>query len=516
MTDLEKSRADTDTYIRDVVYPSGYHAVQNPLNLQLVAAINRYAINHGADRFNYCDLGCGNGVTLNLLADMYPDARFVGVDFNPAHIDEARRVAGKSGLENVEYHELSFDDLGNLDAGEHDFITCIGTYSWVSSAHRDAIDRYVARTLNNNGMFLVHYAAKPGKVQIDPLWHFIRVMTEQVKGDSVARARAGARMLRQLHSRNAAFFRLNPVAAHREQQISGQNVNYLSHEALTEWQALNHADVAASMNDKDLFFLGHAQPVENIHKFSVPRDFRADFDAITDARARETWLDYVVNRGLRWDIYSRGTEKNDQGCRDVLLGLLTSAVRIPKTIRLPDNHQYKINSDIAIAIVEQLQTGALSYRKVVEAERMSIYEDAGVIDTLDALIATHVVMPVREQQKKITMTTSSVKPATPLTELLLSSALEQGRGCFLPAPLTGHAVFYNILTLMMMHYACITGTDSDAGGFPEHAKQAGLNRVTGGETEKLTPDNLKTAYDHFRQNLLPRLVNIGVLACVDV
>ena len=51
-----------------------------------------------------CDLGCGEGVALNLMARAFPQSRFAGIDNHGAALETAGKEADKMGLSNVTYH----------------------------------------------------------------------------------------------------------------------------------------------------------------------------------------------------------------------------------------------------------------------------------------------------------------------------------------------------------------------------------------------------------------------------
>ena len=72
-----------------------------------------------------CDLGCGEGVALNLMAGAYPESRFTGIDMDPEVIAVARRAAKTAGLENVRFCCRDAATLGNGDEFESafDYIT---------------------------------------------------------------------------------------------------------------------------------------------------------------------------------------------------------------------------------------------------------------------------------------------------------------------------------------------------------------------------------------------------------
>ena len=186
---MTTGRTASDSYISDVVYDSSYNPYLNPLNLHYIALQAGLRQGRLAADFSFCDLGCGDGTTLNIIASMFPKARFYGVDFNRKHIAAAQRSAEIAGLENVTYHQLDFADINSTKFPSLDFINCFGTFSWINKSLQDSILEFAGRSLVESGVFTVHYAAKPGKVQLDPLWHLMRILTENMNVSSTERAR---------------------------------------------------------------------------------------------------------------------------------------------------------------------------------------------------------------------------------------------------------------------------------------------------------------------------------------
>ncbi len=72
-----------------------------------------------------CDLGCGEGVALNLMADAFPKSSFVGIDNHEDAISVGRSEAQDMGLSNVEYKN---QDAAKIDENKEfyqqfDYIT---------------------------------------------------------------------------------------------------------------------------------------------------------------------------------------------------------------------------------------------------------------------------------------------------------------------------------------------------------------------------------------------------------
>ena len=67
------------------------------------------------DGIQVCDLGCGHGVALNLMAEAFPHSQFSGIDNHEEAIVEARAEAGKLQLSNVSYHILNAAEISGKE-----------------------------------------------------------------------------------------------------------------------------------------------------------------------------------------------------------------------------------------------------------------------------------------------------------------------------------------------------------------------------------------------------------------
>lgn len=86
-----------NAYVTDVPYTWSFFNYQSPELLSFVARLNGYNAPRMDTAFTYLDLGCGNGVTANLLADAMPSSQFYGCDFNAEHIENAENFATLGG-----------------------------------------------------------------------------------------------------------------------------------------------------------------------------------------------------------------------------------------------------------------------------------------------------------------------------------------------------------------------------------------------------------------------------------
>src|SRR5258705_13498605 len=91
-------------YVTDTDYVHDYCRAQTPPILSL-AALSKGVAAPGSlgEQLSYCDLGCGQGFTANLIAASNPRATVFAADFNPTHIANARGLAHGAGLTNIQF-----------------------------------------------------------------------------------------------------------------------------------------------------------------------------------------------------------------------------------------------------------------------------------------------------------------------------------------------------------------------------------------------------------------------------
>src|SRR5687768_3923437 len=98
-------------YVTDINYTSGFYGELTPSRLSYTAlALATNAV--GADQpLQYCELGCGQGFSANLLAAANPHVQFHATDFNPSQIAGANILARDAALPNVKFYDQSFADF---------------------------------------------------------------------------------------------------------------------------------------------------------------------------------------------------------------------------------------------------------------------------------------------------------------------------------------------------------------------------------------------------------------------
>lgn len=86
-------------YVTDLEYTYGFYKELAP-NLQTLAlSWSRTGAPSLSGKLTYCELGCGHGMSANILAAANPDIEFHATDFNPGQVAFARGLAASAQLD---------------------------------------------------------------------------------------------------------------------------------------------------------------------------------------------------------------------------------------------------------------------------------------------------------------------------------------------------------------------------------------------------------------------------------
>ena len=100
------------------------------------------------------DVGCGSGRIINLLAGLYPNSRFTGMDLSLEAIGNARGEAAQRGLRNTEF---AIRDLSNFDeTAEPESFDFITTFDAIHDQARPLnVLKGIHRALKSEGVYLM-------------------------------------------------------------------------------------------------------------------------------------------------------------------------------------------------------------------------------------------------------------------------------------------------------------------------------------------------------------------------
>src|SRR6185369_2726647 len=103
---------DRDGYVSGILYPRRYYRELNPAGIAFAALQSGYVAPRLDQPFRYLDLGCAHGYSATVVAALFPQGEFIGIDLDPAHIASAEGLRAAAGLENVRFVADSFAEIG--------------------------------------------------------------------------------------------------------------------------------------------------------------------------------------------------------------------------------------------------------------------------------------------------------------------------------------------------------------------------------------------------------------------
>jgi len=105
------------------------------------------------DGIRVLDAGCGRGRALNLMAGMFPNSQFVGLDLSEEAVAFATEEAKQQGHKNVEFVSRDLSDFA--DAAKDEQFDLVTTFDAIhDQADPASLLRGINRSLKSDGVFL--------------------------------------------------------------------------------------------------------------------------------------------------------------------------------------------------------------------------------------------------------------------------------------------------------------------------------------------------------------------------
>lgn len=269
--------------------------------------------------FRYLDLGCGLGNGLCLLAALYPEGEFLGVDFLPDHIAHGNWLARELGLQNVRFLEADFvslhadpSPLALAQGGEGNFhyVCTRGVASWVTEPVQAALFAVAASALVPGGLFFCHYTTMPGWLSGSVLHELIDI--ELQRHDPATPGAALAHVKDTLAELLGPEDSGSPLAKALPSLRSSLNhmAQYSDHSNITEhanagWKPLFVSEMHRRIKANKLTYLASAS-LANSNLSLYPKPVRKLVENEPNPDVRESLLDMSVNASSRSDIFVRG------------------------------------------------------------------------------------------------------------------------------------------------------------------------------------------------------------------
>lgn len=288
--------------------------------------------------FRYAELGCGQGLTSNVLAALHPAARFEAIDLLASHMDGAMALARAAGHDNVEFRREGFADFARRDGEPFDVIALHGVWTWVDEAGRRALRDIVARRLKPGGALYVSYNCLPGWAPDMPVRALLAQAVDRAEGSLSQRIDHALGELRGLAALGG-YFRQVPSAAALVEALQSKADGYIAHEYLNRhWTPFYSAEVARDLGEIGLSFCASATLLDHLDHWQVPADL------LPLPAGNETLRDTLTCRRFRRDVFVRDPRRLDAGERCAALGalrftLIAPPAEVPETVTAPGGEQ---------------------------------------------------------------------------------------------------------------------------------------------------------------------------------
>lgn len=302
-------------YVADSPYTFSYQPVQTPSHIALVCAMAG-VVWQPTPRMAVLDIGCGRGLTVNVLAAANPGWTMLGLDYNPAHVAEAQELADAAGSDNARFLEADLAEMTDAEIDrlpELDMVTIHGVWTWVADPVRAGIVRLLARRLKPGGICYIGYNVLPGFGADAALQRlFMHLSALERGGSSRTRVEAALGTVRELAATKPTHLKQTPMLNWLLDPARPIDTSYLAHEFLTShWRPAFHEDVCAALSAAKLEFVGSATLHENMPDLLMDEGQRATYQAMPPGPPREFIKDLCLPRAFRRDVFIRGLRRTD-------------------------------------------------------------------------------------------------------------------------------------------------------------------------------------------------------------
>lgn len=504
-------------YVTDLSYTHGYYKELSPGILRFASlAKGVESCLQLEDGINYCELGCGQGFSINLLAAANSEIQFYATDFNPEQIAGAKKLAHAAGTKNIHFFDSSFSEFeNNTQLPKFDIIALHGIYSWISKEQREIIVRFIERKLKPGGLVYVSYNCMPGWVNVPPLRHLMTMQASENAGSIPSKINESFEFVERLNEVGARYFTANQGVHKRFQSLKELSPNYLAHEYFNEdWNLFYHSDVSDELSRARLSYVASAHLLDHVDAINLTSKQVEFLNDVRNTSNRETLRDYIVNQQFRRDIFSRGAipfsiPELRERWLDSYFSLISAPDDIPMKVKGTlgeGNLQEETYKPLIGAFASS--PNALSLRQAVTDSKLASLGWARLQEAITLLVGMGHLVPCWGNGSA---SADAIKKAKAFNNAVIERATYSSDLQYLASPVTGSAVYVDRFQQFFIQSLRDNKEDPVKFSLEILAKlnqKIVINGVIIDETEK-TRDELQKRYNVF-ENRLPLLKRLGV------
>ncbi len=431
-------------YLSDVTFPDRFHRELSPAWLTYASVLGGVRPKDLGRPLRYLDLGCGFAHSTVINAAAFPHGEFHACDFNPAHIEAARRRAAGLGIGNVVFHEASFEALLEMDLPPFDFIVMHGIYSWVDANIRRVVRQLISRLLADGGLVYVSYNCQPGWSAEAPLRKLMLELAQAAEGGIAARTSSAVAGMQALGNPSLRYFRDNPSVAEALAALAKSPLDYLAHEYLNPtWEIHYSVDVIDDMAEAGLAYVGSATLADNHPTLLMDRQAAEAIAALPDARLRHLAEDFAVNRRFRRDVFARGARANASPAQalhhleEVAIGCTSDIERIDTRVTIPRG-AVSFQPEFIADLRTLMQRGAMRIGEIVARLSGANRNRREILQNLLFLVASGSLTPFAKAGGY--SNAGPRRAASPAAVAALTCAVDDATSMFVPCEALGNGV----------------------------------------------------------------------------
>lgn len=387
-------------YIDEVAYSHGFYRQLTPTIMSFAALSRGQTFDLSAPSVEYCELGCGQGFSANLLAAANPHIQFHAMDFNPAHIANARRLASEAKLTNVHFYENAFADFYSRPGlpENFDFIVLHGVFTWVSAENRKHIVDFIAAKLKPGGLVYVSYNAMPGWTITLPIRRLLVDRAGRATGPLAPRIDDALNLVTSLAEAHSDFFKHHVAATVRLRSMMDMARNYLAHEYFNrDWTPFYFEDVANELAEAKLSFVGSLNFIDHFDDVSLSDGQRKILESEIDPIRREGLRDFIVNQLFRTDLFCKGalphTERSAVGIwLETRFVLSISVEEIPLSVKTRLG-EIDLTVSLYQSLFEAFSHGPLSAREILMRNAVDGVSWGALTRAITVLVGANYLQP---------------------------------------------------------------------------------------------------------------------------
>lgn len=503
----------TSGYVTDIDYTAGFYPDLTPAHLAFALLAQDCDAPDIEGEFNYCELGCGQGMSSNLMAAAYPKGSFWANDFNPSHIAAARKFASAAGSKNMQFFDSSFAEFCEADLPQFDFICLHGVWTWVSRENRQAILRLIRNRLKVGGVVYVSYNALPGWAALQPLQRLLADHAATSTDPIESRIQRAVAFADKLRNAGARYFEANQIALARLDSIKESSPNYLAHEYLVnDFAPAYHADVVREFSEAKLAFVAPADIRHHVDAMNFDPAQQEFLGGIAEPAQRETMRDFILARRFRQDIFVRGLSPLDaheakSRWLDTRFVLKMKRGAVPSVVVGPVG-EITLHPEVYAPLLDTLATGPKSIAQLLSVAPLQAIGQDRLRQALTVLVGMEAVAPCLrggDDAERIARTRA-------LNALSLERAQRKGTSAWLASPVTGSGAAIAGVLQSFLH-AHLLGRKDVAEYVWEILRARGV-RLKKDDKELESPEEnlaeLRGNAARFSEETLPVFRNLGI------